>query len=90
VDGDGNTEVVVPTSSGQIHVLRGSDGSKVGPYPFRTHGRIMAPALLVDLGKKQGAERQGLTIAVTSFDGYLYLIDGPTGCADATDIGETS
>ncbi|CAM6018279.1 unnamed protein product [Sphagnum balticum] len=90
VDGDGNTEVVVPTSSGQIHVLRGSDGSKVGPYPFRTHGRIMAPALLVDLGKKRGAERQGLTIAVTSFDGYLYLIDGPTGCADATDIGETS
>ncbi|CAK9271598.1 unnamed protein product [Sphagnum jensenii] len=89
VDGDGNTEIVVPTSSGQVHVLRGSDGSKVGPYPFQTHGHIMAPALLVDLSKRS-SERQGLTIAVTSFDGYFYLIDGPTGCADAIDIGETS
>jgi hypothetical protein len=49
----------------------------------------MAPALLVDLSKRS-SERQGLTIAVTSFDGYFYLIDGPTGCADAIDIGETS
>lgn len=49
----------------------------------------MAPPLLVDLSKSS-KERRGLTIAVTSFDGYFYLIDGPTACADAVDIGETS
>lgn len=89
VDGDGHTDVVVPTSSGKIYVLKGTDGSFVGPYPFKTHGRVMAPVLLVDLSNR-GADRKGLTIAVTSFDGYFYLIDGPTGCADAIDIGETS
>ncbi|KAG0582223.1 hypothetical protein KC19_3G044000 [Ceratodon purpureus] len=89
VDGDGHTDLVIPTASGKIFVLRGSDGSLVAPFPFRTHGRVMAPALLVDLNK-QDAGRKGLTIAVTSFDGYFYLIEGSTGCADAIDIGETS
>lgn len=89
VDGDGHTDVVIPTASGKIFVLRGSDGSFVAPFPFKTHGRIMAPALLVDLNKRD-AEKKGLTIAVTSFDGYFYLIEGSTGCADAIDIGETS
>ncbi|CAM6082341.1 unnamed protein product [Calypogeia fissa] len=89
VDGDGHTELVVPTSSGNIYVLKGSDGSNLEPYPFRTHGRVMAPALLVDLSRRE-APKKGLTIAVGSFDGYFYLIDGPTGCAEAIDIGETS
>ncbi|KAI3474175.1 hypothetical protein Pfo_028963 [Paulownia fortunei] len=74
VDGDGHTDVVVPTLSGNIYVLSGKDGSIVRPYPYRTHGR----------------KRKGLTIVSTSFDGYLYLIDGPTSCADVVDIGETS
>lgn len=29
-------------------------------------------------------------LATTSFDGYLYLIEGSSGCADVVDIGETS
>ncbi len=29
-------------------------------------------------------------IAIMSFDGYLYLIDGISGCADSVDIGEPS
>ncbi|KAL2652047.1 hypothetical protein R1flu_020175 [Riccia fluitans] len=89
VDGDGNTDVIVPTTSGSIYVLKGKDGTNVGPYPFRTHGRVMSPALLVDLSKRS-TERKGLTIAIGSFDGYLYLIEGPTGCAEAIDIGETT
>lgn len=89
VDGDGRTDVVVPTVSGNIYVLSGKDGSIVRPYPYRTHGRIMSQVLLVDLSKK-GEKKKGLTLATTSFDGYLYLIDGPTACADVVDIGETS
>ncbi|GMH23043.1 hypothetical protein Nepgr_024886 [Nepenthes gracilis] len=89
VDGDGHTDVVVPTLSGNIHVLSGKDGSAVRPYPYRTHGRVMNQILLVDLSKR-GEKKKGLTIVTTSFDGYLYLIDGPTSCADVVDIGETS
>nr|GMD44991.1 protein defective in exine formation 1 [Ipomoea batatas] len=89
VDGDGNTDVVVPTLSGNIYVLSGKDGSIVRPYPYRTHGRVMSQVLLVDLSKR-GEKKKGLTIVTTSFDGYLYLIDGQTSCADVVDIGETS
>ncbi|XP_044473503.1 protein DEFECTIVE IN EXINE FORMATION 1-like [Mangifera indica] len=89
VDGDGHTDVVVPTLSGNVYVLSGRDGSKVRPYPYRTHGRVMNQVLLVDLGK-HGEKSKGLTLVLTSFDGYLYLIDGPTSCADVVDIGETS
>ncbi|XP_051130395.1 protein DEFECTIVE IN EXINE FORMATION 1 [Andrographis paniculata] len=89
VDGDGHTDVVVPTLSGNIYVLSGKDGTIVRPYPYRTHGRVMNQVLLVDLSKR-GEKKKGLTIVSTSFDGYLYLIDGPTSCADVVDIGETS
>ncbi|XP_068638086.1 protein DEFECTIVE IN EXINE FORMATION 1 [Aristolochia californica] len=89
VDGDGRTDVVVPTISGNIYVLSGKDGSYVRPFPYRTHGRVMNKILLLDLSKR-GENRKGLTIITTSFDGYLYLIDGATACADVVDIGETS
>ncbi|KAJ0244275.1 Protein DEFECTIVE IN EXINE FORMATION 1 [Hirschfeldia incana] len=89
VDGDGHTDVVVPTTSGNIYVLSGKDGSIVRPYPYRTHGRVMNQLLLVDLNKR-GEKKKGLTIVTTSFDGYMYLIDGPTSCTDVVDIGETS
>lgn len=89
IDGDGHTEVVIPTISGNIYALSGKDGSDVRPYPYRTHGRVMSQVLLVDL-KRRGEKSKGLTLATTSFDGYLYLIDGPTSCADVVDIGETS
>lgn len=89
VDGDGHTDVVVPTVSGNIYVLSGKDGSFVRPFPYRTHGRVMSPVLLVDLSKRN-EKSKGLTLVTTAFDGYLYLIDGSTACADVVDIGETA
>jgi hypothetical protein len=89
VNGDGHTDVVVPTVSGNIYVLSGKDGSKIQPFPYRAHGRIMSPVLLLDMSK-HGENAKGLTLATTSFDGYLYLIEGSSGCADVVDIGETS
>ncbi|XP_015897105.1 protein DEFECTIVE IN EXINE FORMATION 1 [Ziziphus jujuba] len=89
VDGDGHTDVVVPTISGNIYVLSGKDGSYVRPYPYRTQGRVMSRVLLVNLNKR-GENKKGLTLVTTSFDGYLYLIDGATSCVDVVDIGETS
>lgn len=89
VDGDGHTDVVVPTVSGNVYVLSGKDGSFIHPFPFRTNGRIMSRVLLVDLASR-GSKSRGLTFVVPSFDGYLYLVEGSTGCADVVDIGETS
>ncbi|XP_077238805.1 protein DEFECTIVE IN EXINE FORMATION 1-like [Tasmannia lanceolata] len=89
VDGDGHTDVVVPTISGNIYVLSGKDGSTIRPFPYRTHGRVMSHVLLLDLNKHK-EKKKGLTLVTTSFDGYLYLIEGPTACADVVDIGETS
>ncbi|KAG1365845.1 Protein DEFECTIVE IN EXINE FORMATION 1 [Cocos nucifera] len=89
VDGDGYTDVVVPTISGNIYVLSGRDGSLVHPFPYQTHGRVMSPVLLADLSSRN-EKSKGLTLVTTSFDGYLYLIDGATSCADVVDIGETS
>ena len=40
-------------------------------------------------GKGKG-EGEGLHLAMLSFDGFLYLVDGYSGCWDAIDIGETS
>lgn len=80
--------MVIPTVSGNIYVLSGRDGSVVRPFPYRTHGRIMTQVLLVDLSK-HGENKKGLTLVTPSFDGYLYLIDGSSACADVVDIGET-
>ncbi|KAK1298394.1 hypothetical protein QJS10_CPB14g01718 [Acorus calamus] len=89
VDGDGHTDVVIPTISGNIYVLSGKDGTIVRPFPYRTHGRVMNQVLLVDLSNRN-EKQKALTLVTTSFDGYLYLIDGSTACADVVDIGETS
>jgi hypothetical protein len=80
--------VVVPTVSGIVYVLSGKDGSFVCPFPFRTNGRIMSRALLVDLSRR-GDKSKGLTLVVPSFNGYLYLVERSTGCADVVDIGKT-
>lgn len=49
----------------------------------------MNQVLLLDLNNR-GEKQKSLTLVTTSFDGYLYLIDGKTACADVVDIGETS
>ena len=85
VDGDGRMEVVIGTSSGHLHVLRGADGEPKNGFPFRAHGKIMSPALITPLG--DGTRQH---IVFLSFDGFLYLLDGASGCADTVDIGETS
>ena len=80
---------MVPTISGNIYVISGRDGSLVRPFPYRTHGRVMSQVLLLDLNNPK-EKQKSLTLVTTSFDGYLYLIDGRTACTNVVDIGETS
>ncbi|KAF5841733.1 hypothetical protein DUNSADRAFT_11513 [Dunaliella salina] len=85
INSDGEIEVLFGTSSGHVYALSGSSGLDIKNFPFRTHGRVQAPVLITRLvdGPQQHA-------VVMSFDGYLYLIDGMSGCADTIDIGEAS
>jgi len=87
VDGDHFLEIVVGTSSGAIHVLSAETGEEKYPFPFYTGGRILAP---VALGRVRKASLESLSLVATSFDGYVYIIDGKTGCRDVIDVGETS
>jgi len=87
VDGDHFLEVVVGTSSGAIHVLSAETGEEKYPFPFYTGGRILAP---IALGRVRKATSESLSLVATSFDGFLYIIDGKTGCRDVIDVGETS
>ena len=87
VDGDHFLEVVVGTHSGAIHVLSAETGEEKYPFPFYTGGRILAP---VALGRVRKASSESLSLVATSFDGYIYIIDGKTGCRDVIDVGETS
>ena len=83
VDGDGRLEVVVGTSGGAIHVLRGADGTQRKPFPFRTKGRIMAQVVLSDLASKgdeggasrdETGDKQNDGIASASKNNGLTLI----------------
>ena len=59
-----------------MHVLRASTGQAVDPFPFRVFGKVMSPPLLTKL---DDPKELGLQIVLTAFDGFLYIIDGPTG-----------
>lgn len=50
----------------------------------------MATQLSPKRGAKGAAGPPGMQIVMTSFDGFLYAVDGISGCADTVDIGETS
>lgn len=77
IDGDGMIEVVVGTMAGRIHALKGSDGSEVSGFPFKTGGRIMAPILLTQL--HEPSIPTGMHLVTMAFDGYLYVIDAASG-----------
>mmetsp|Transcript_4558 Transcript_4558/g.9807 ORF Transcript_4558/g.9807 Transcript_4558/m.9807 type:complete len:1070 (-) Transcript_4558:202-3411(-) len=85
VNSDGELEVVFGTASGHIYAVKGATGEDIPNFPFRTRGRIHAPALITRL-----LDGPSQHIIVMSFDGFMYLVDGLTGCADSVDIGETS
>jgi hypothetical protein len=89
INGDGQPEVVFGTTSGHVYAVRGENGHDVPAFPFRTHGRVMAPVLLINL-KPSRPRGGGLDLVVTSFDGFVYMIEGDTGCADVIDVGETA
>ena len=85
-----------PPSRRYVHVLDGRTGAtattrhkvsstlfkQTAAFPFRTRGRLMAPILMVRLHDNLPQQH----LVVLSFDGFLYTIDGMTGCALLTPL----
>ena len=83
-----------------VHVLDGRTGATAttqhkvtstlfkatSAFPFRTRGRLMAPILMVRLHDNLPQQH----LVVLSFDGFLYAIDGMTGCATRPCTGDAS
>lgn len=102
INNDGVLEIVVGTSTGHIWAVRGTDGGTIKHFPVRTGGPIYAPALIAELNTTLASSSvfatlinrgvvdpsKGLSVVVPSFDGFVYIIDGYSGCVDKIDIGE--
>lgn len=86
-DGDGKLEIVIGTFDGRIFVLDGATGKDKPGFPFRTYGRITAPIMVTKLSDPK---LPGLQLVATSHDGFLYVVDSLTACADSLDLGEPS
>lgn len=86
-DGDGKLEIVLGTFDGRIFVLDGATGKDKPGFPFRTYGRITAPIMVTKLSDPK---LPGLQLVASSHDGFLYVIDSLTACADSLDLGEPS
>jgi hypothetical protein len=87
IDGDGLLEIVFGTVDGRVHAIKGTDGSPVANFPFQTGHRVQAPVTIAPLNPHTPNVQH---ILVMSFDGFLYVIDGKSGCAHTVDIGEHS
>ena len=84
--GDGALQVVVPTTAGLVHVLDGRTGREARPFPVPTEGQILAAALVTPLLTARGVLEPHLV--VSSFDGFVYVVNARTGCAHRLDVGE--
>lgn len=87
IDGDGLLEIVFGTLDGKVHAIRGTDGSPIANFPFQTGYRVQAQPTIAPLDPHTPSVQH---ILVMSFDGFLYAINGKSGCAHAVDIGENS
>ncbi|KAL6046797.1 Protein DEFECTIVE IN EXINE FORMATION 1 [Balamuthia mandrillaris] len=90
VDGNGVLDVVLTSDAGQIWAFAGDTGSLLPNFPILVEGRTYAKPLLLPLTSGAGSAPERMHIVVTSSNGYLYIIDGVSGCVDHVDLGEYS
>jgi hypothetical protein len=92
VDGDGRLDVVVATQTGHVFAVNAADGEVLDNFPRKTGDKILAPVLLMQTGQPPRPGSNGhhapMKLIVPSFDGFVYVIDGLTGCVSTIDVGE--
>lgn len=90
INGDGEVDIVLCTSSGHIWALNGKTGETLHNFPIKAGGSIMSPPLLLQMKGGMGKAAPVRHVVVPAHDGYLYIVDGSTGCSFKVDIGENS
>ena len=90
INGDGEVDIVLCTSSGHIWALNGKTGETLHNFPVKAGGAIMSPPLLLQMKGGRGSVGPIRHVVVAAHDGYLYMVDGNTGCSFKVDIGENS
>jgi len=92
VDGDGKPDVVFGLANSPfLWALDADTGKPLDKFPIRIGDRVIAPVTLVDLSpstkKQKQARSERLSIVFPAFDGFLYVVDGATGCTSKFDLG---
>ena len=82
--GNGTVQVVVPTTTGTVHVLEGRNGQEKKPFPLRTGAKVLAPVLIANLVDAPFIEHPGYQPAASGgisphlifphTDGFLYVV----------------
>ncbi|GAB5361222.1 hypothetical protein AAMO2058_000695000 [Amorphochlora amoebiformis] len=100
IDGDGVLDLAFGLANSEyLWALNGRTGETLKNFPVRLGARVIAPVLLVPLtgekfenspevSEKFPGEGSGLHLIVMAFDGFLYVVNGVTGCVDKLDMGE--
>jgi hypothetical protein len=64
----------------------GKDGVVMSGYPVKVHARVDSQLLLL----RTSARDRSLTVIFTCGDGYLYMLDGASGCVEKMDLQQIS
>ena len=56
-------------------------GETLNNFPVKAGGAIMSPPLLLQMKGGMGSVTPIRHVVVPAHDGYLYIIDGNTGCS---------
>ncbi|ESO96510.1 hypothetical protein LOTGIDRAFT_159926 [Lottia gigantea] len=82
---DDQPDIIIPTNTGDIYVLNGTDGSILPGWPVRFHSRITANVLLMKFTPRGPPD-----LVFTTEDGSLHILAGDQRCKVHIPVGETS
>ena len=71
----------------KLFFSQGTDGSVLSDFPVKLGGKVESRPLLIPLDLPNS---NTLYIVQLAADGFIYVIDGLSGCYDKLNIGETS
>ncbi|XP_052769103.1 uncharacterized protein LOC128209205 isoform X2 [Mya arenaria] len=86
IDGDGYSEVIIPTNEGDIYAISGVTGKVLDHWPIRIGHPILSNVIATHVSRT----RKTLDLVFLSNDGVLHVISTDQSCRAHFPIGETS
>ena len=74
LDGDGNVEIIVGTSTGRVYVLDGTTGNLRDGFPIEMDGQVQAHIAVEDI-VSDGAQDDALELVVADTTGDVVCVD---------------